>query len=599
MERPGSILFICIVFALLTGCIFAVEHEPVQETAPVTIEGPQEVLVDGAAEFVIEYAIECAGPHCNENLWCNITGPSEESADFRRCDSSFLVTEEDVGQGQYTAVVELRDDDGQVLAGDQRTTEIRFKLSVTVDGLDDLEQPIVYSHPLEVDISCSRSCKISCSWKEVGGDDINDSDTACDEQSATIDLPDEHDEAVLVLQACTDTEVEGNADHCIREKSYHFAYEEPTWKAVDAGSHHSCALLDSHSLWCWGGNQEMQLGIDGGDNGQTEPRQVTTRPFWRDVATGYEHTCAIDYGGDLYCWGENSGGQSDPGSALVAVAPTLIDASRQWQSVSAGGAHSCGLTSDDELFCWGENDDGQLGNPYDESELRSVETPQDHVRWAQVSAGKYHSCAVAESDDGDKHGFCWGRFDNGRLGLGGDVDGEELPRQILPDSGKEVLNVSAGKAHTCAAIELPPDLAYEDHEGVTLFCWGRGADHRLGQQGTSDIWTPRLVEIFDTPTVISAGHRHSCAIEYDPAGPARCWGYQQGGRLGNGEVDSDSSSMESVDLAVDFIDVAAGSGHSCAISSDGDLYCWGQNNHGQLASGGHEKYAIPESIFWP
>ncbi|MCS6797766.1 MAG: RCC1 domain-containing protein [Myxococcota bacterium] len=59
------------------------------------------------------------------------------------------------------------------------------------------------------------------------------------------------------------------------------------------------------SLWCWGGNEEGQLGL-GDTRPRSTPTRVGTESSWTQVALGHAHTCAIRRDGSLWCWGSNA-----------------------------------------------------------------------------------------------------------------------------------------------------------------------------------------------------------------------------------------------------------------------------------------------------
>jgi alpha-tubulin suppressor-like RCC1 family protein len=96
------------------------------------------------------------------------------------------------------------------------------------------------------------------------------------------------------------------------------------------------------------------------------------------VSAGQLHTCAIDTGGSLWCFGFNDSGQLGVGSNVDAVAPTQVKAGTLWRSVAAGDLHTCGETFDAKLYCWGWNYFGQLGNGTSSNDTANwIPTPVD------------------------------------------------------------------------------------------------------------------------------------------------------------------------------------------------------------------------------
>jgi alpha-tubulin suppressor-like RCC1 family protein len=137
------------------------------------------------------------------------------------------------------------------------------------------------------------------------------------------------------------------------------------WTAVGVGAFHSCAVRASGELYCWGGNLNGQLGIGpmGSTKDQAEPQRVAGNVRWASVAGGDRHTCALDLNGALYCWGMNEDRQLGIPNADFVSLPTRIDADAPdgWRALGLGERHSCAVRADRTLWCWGLNSSGQAG----------------------------------------------------------------------------------------------------------------------------------------------------------------------------------------------------------------------------------------------
>src|SRR5580658_6618813 len=92
---------------------------------------------------------------------------------------------------------------------------------------------------------------------------------------------------------------------CLGEPSRHAPPEPTGWASITAGALHTCGLRLDHTLWCWGRNDEGQLGVDVAFEADT-PTQVPGT--WTSVSAGAAQTCAIDDGENLWCWGDNLNG---------------------------------------------------------------------------------------------------------------------------------------------------------------------------------------------------------------------------------------------------------------------------------------------------
>jgi len=132
---------------------------------------------------------------------------------------------------------------------------------------------------------------------------------------------------------------------------------------VFAGGNHACALDNQgtqHMAYCWGYNGEGQLGFP--YNGLVDTPTVVPSHYWDTLSLGSLHTCGIETGSKhLYCWGDNRRGQignNDMQRASVDT-PALVNGST-WRSVAAGAFHTCAVDTGSQLYCWGSDDDGAL-----------------------------------------------------------------------------------------------------------------------------------------------------------------------------------------------------------------------------------------------
>jgi cysteine-rich repeat protein len=133
---------------------------------------------------------------------------------------------------------------------------------------------------------------------------------------------------------------------------------------IAAGGSHTCLIISTlgqTSLHCWGRNNYGQLG-NAGTTDAKKPTQVSLigREL-TNLTAGSFHTCAKRTSYGVYCWGLNDQGQLGIGSTLNKNTPNLISSTSPYTLLSAGGAHSCGINGN-YVFCWGDNEYGQLGN---------------------------------------------------------------------------------------------------------------------------------------------------------------------------------------------------------------------------------------------
>lgn len=184
--------------------------------------------------------------------------------------------------------------------------------------------------------------------------------------------------------------------------------------ALTAGGQHSCALTDAGGVKCWGRNDFGQLG-DGTNTNRTAPVEVAgLTGSVSAVSAGHMHTCAVMTTGSVKCWGRNGNGQLGDGTTRDRNTPVDVSGlSYGAQDVVSARDHTCALLEIGRMKCWGDNRYGQLGN----SILTTRTTPIDVLglngRARGVTAGEGHTCAV--TDDGAA--WCWGNNGSGQLGV--------------------------------------------------------------------------------------------------------------------------------------------------------------------------------------
>ena len=248
-----------------------------------------------------------------------------------------------------------------------------------------------------------------------------------------------------------------------------------------------------------------------------------------------------------------------------------------------------GLTAAGHLFSWGTNRNGLLGLG------TGTTTSTQPMPTIRVGMEVWRTI-----DGGNAHVCaisqagrlaCWGDRTDGRVGIGANTGIQTSP--IFVDAGTTWASVSAGDRHTCAT-----------KSDGTLWCWGYngGATEMSGQLGVGDSTsrdTPAPVAGADWRDV-SAGNAHTCAIKTD--GTLWCWGEASfWGRLGLGSTDPGATGdvrtpMQVTTPALSWATVAAGQFHTCAIAVGGELYCWGTGVKGATGIGTNGATFEPTSI---
>jgi alpha-tubulin suppressor-like RCC1 family protein len=284
------------------------------------------------------------------------------------------------------------------------------------------------------------------------------------------------------------------------------------------------------------------------------------------VSTGDYHSCGLDPAGAAYCWGDNGAAQLGDGTRNPSSIPVRVAGGLTFTSITASGSHSCGVTSAGAAFCWGANDRGQLGDASTVNNRSSPVSVSGAIVFTRTSAGHFHTCGVTNAGPA----YCWGHNANGALG---DGSSSERLSPVSVAGGASFTAVSAGLAHTCGLTA----------EGVA-YCWGDNNHGRLGDGTSTARSAPRLVATPLRFASVSAGASHTCGVT--AAGAAYCWGGNEFGQLG---VGSAANQMTPVAVAGDlrFLALSAGPFHSCGVTEGGAAYCWGGGieNYGQLGDG--------------
>ncbi|HYI02318.1 RTX toxin [Hyalangium sp.] len=338
---------------------------------------------------------------------------------------------------------------------------------------------------------------------------------------------------------------------------------------MDTGTQHTCALFDNGQVACWGRNLEGQLGYNTtaavGDNESVASYgYVNVGGNSSRIAVGGKHTCAVLDTGNVRCWGQNSRGQLGYGSFTITN-PFIGDNEAPYTvgdvilggalvaDVVAGDEHTCVLLRDGNVRCWGRNLEGQLG--YGRSDdIGDNEIPLttnlnfNGATVRQLAAGANHTCALLTNGAVR----CWGQNNYGQLGIPelyttavsfnnwGDI-ASETPYSLQTTygdvnlgAGRVALQISTGANHTCATLDTG-----------AVVCWG---DNRNGELGLGDAvlrdapptvpnTTPPVlatVQLGASVVRLASGANHNCALL--TTGGVRCWGRGADGQLGYGNT---------------------------------------------------------------
>ena len=297
------------------------------------------------------------------------------------------------------------------------------------------------------------------------------------------------------------------------------------------------------------------------------------------VAAGNQFTCVVTASGGVQCWGNNANGQLGDGTSVSRGTPADVTGlTGGVTAITAGSSHACALTLNGGVKCWGYNYYGQLGDGTTTQRTTPVDVSGLTSGVVAVTAGYSHTCALTSSG-GVK---CWGYNNYGQLG-----DGTTTQRATPVDvSGltSGVIAVAAGYYHTCALTS-----------GGGVKCWGYDNYGQLGDGATTQRPAPVDVTGLTSGVVaVAAGYYHTCALT--SSGGVKCWGYNSYGQLGDGTTTTRSLSGDVTGLTSGVAGLTAGYYHTCAVTPEGGVKCWGRNSSGQLGDGTTTQRTMPVDV---
>ncbi len=374
---------------------------------------------------------------------------------------------------------------------------------------------------------------------------------------------------------------------------------------ISGAGNSTCGIDEGGVLYCWGFNGDGQLGIgvDAAGAGPTYsvPQAVApvTNQTFKSLNGGRFHNCAVTFSHNGYCWGANSNGQLGVGSNTRSEnVATLVSNAVPFATISAGRIHSCGISIGGRAYCWGDNERGQLGGSIDtvantfvpSSEPVEVGTISDggyHAMYPgqsvldfqSITAGGVHACGVNRAGIA----FCWGLGREGQRGDGSNSLSRSIPT-VPVLSAAAFDSIAAGYAHTCARTT-----------SGAVHCWGDNSAGQLGNGGNANSNVPLVAGgglLFNS---ITAGYSHTCGLA--AGGTAFCWGNNGRGQLGNGSTASQNLPV-AVAGGLSFVNISAGDFHTCGITAEGTAYCWGDNEYGSLGVGNLAHRSVPTRVLF-
>lgn len=450
--------------------------------------------------------------------------------------------------------------------GPEQTYEVR---AIYYNGASEASEPITARRPFSLE---------SVQWQRQ----LNDGDSWEDLTEAT-----------TITSMDTSASPEGNTHsyQAILTPSYGQSFHSPVdlgarLAAVDVsvGSLHSCALLNSGDVKCWGDNAFGQLGLGHTEQLISEPGQynlglVKLPEEMVAISSGVIFTCGLAVSGNLYCWGSLEEqfliSHDDQGNVPIVSSNVKVIPERH-------SKHFCFVDTDEQVHCFWNNESGQCG--YEVSNTRVsfiqpgvVSLNGDRIKSVHISYSS--SCAVSVEDTV----YCWGGnyWENSIYNTIGDEVGEMPPPEIdiLGGNSKNDGLFAGGIRNYCAI-----------NDSRNILCWGASNNGLLGNgqnahQSPPGVYPAVLYDVRVNPIKIAIGGSNVCVLS--DTGAVYCWGKGGTGINGNGSTENfgdtiGSRIVSSVDLGGHVKELGlSGVRFACAVVA-GDVKCWGDNSNGQL-----------------
>ncbi|KAK8455172.1 hypothetical protein SEVIR_4G096600v4 [Setaria viridis] len=289
--------------------------------------------------------------------------------------------------------------------------------------------------------------------------------------------------------------------------------------------------------------------------------------------------------GEIYSWGEESGGRLGHGVDADVCHPKLISALSgiTIESVACGEFHTCAVSFCGDLYTWGDGThySGVLGHGNDTAHWipKKVCGPLEGLHISSVSCGPWHTVIVTSL--GQLFTIGDGVF--GALGHG-DRLSTNIPREVNSLKGMRVLRAACGAWHTAAIVEVVDFL--DPVAAAKLFTWGDGDKGQLGHVDREARFIPACVASLLEPNFGLVACGHDTTVALSTSGQLYTMGSNAFGQLGNPKSDGKLPTLVGGIISNSFIEeIACGSHHIAALTSKAEVYTWGWGANGRLGHG--------------
>ncbi|GLT41767.1 hypothetical protein SLA2020_158100 [Shorea laevis] len=306
----------------------------------------------------------------------------------------------------------------------------------------------------------------------------------------------------------------------------------------------------------------------------------------QNIACGSQHAALVTKQGEVFSWGEESGGRLGHGVDSDVLHPKLVDAlsNMNIELVACGEYHTCAVTLSGDLYTWGDGTYGLLGHGNEVSHWvpKRVNGPLEGIHVSSISCGPWHTAVVTSA--GQLFTFGDGTF--GVLGHG-DRRSVSKPREVESLKGLRTVRVACGVWHTAAVVEvMVGNSSSSNCSSGKLFSWGDGDKGRLGHGDKETKLVPTIVAALVEPNFCQVACGHSLTAALTTSGHLYTMGSPVYGQLGNPHADGKHPTRVEGKLSKSFVEeISCGAYHVAVLTSRTEVYTWGKGANGRLGHG--------------
>ncbi|PKI77183.1 hypothetical protein CRG98_002393 [Punica granatum] len=317
----------------------------------------------------------------------------------------------------------------------------------------------------------------------------------------------------------------------------------------------------------------------------------------QNIACGAKHASLVTKQGEVFSWGEESGGRLGHGVDADVPHPKLIDglSNTNIELVACGDHHTCAVTLSGDLYTWGDGTYGLLGHGNEVSHWvpKRVNGPLEGIHVSSISCGPWHTAVVTSS--GQLFTFGDGTF--GVLGHG-DRRNVSIPREVESLKGLRTVRAACGVWHTAAVVEvMVGNSSSSNCSSGKLFTWGDGDKGRLGHGDKEPKLVPTCVAALVEPNFCQVACGHSLTVALTTSGHVYTMGSPVYGQLGNPHSDGKLPTRVEGKLAKSFVEeIACGAYHVAVLTSRTEVYTWGKGANGRLGHGDSDDRNSPTLV---